>query len=83
MNRRNLIQLAGALVVGEPARRAYSFLNGYGIESSREAIRRELLKYYCADAAYDRVRHLNASGRVSVWKPLPPDAASLLLGVTG
>lgn len=35
MNRRNLIQLAGGLIVGEPARRAYSFLNGHGLSRSQ------------------------------------------------
>lgn len=32
MNRRQLLLGSGALLVGEPVRRAYSFLNGSGID---------------------------------------------------
>lgn len=32
MNRRQLFALGAGLIVGEPARRAYSFLNGHGLE---------------------------------------------------
>ncbi len=32
MNRRQLLLGTGALIVGEPARRAYSFLNGAGLD---------------------------------------------------
>jgi hypothetical protein len=31
MNRRSLLKLATGLIVGEPALRAYSFLNGHGL----------------------------------------------------
>lgn len=34
MNRRQLLALGAGLVVGEPARRAYSFLNGCGLNSA-------------------------------------------------
>lgn len=32
MNRRSLLALGAGLIVGEPARRAYSFLNGSGFD---------------------------------------------------
>lgn len=32
MNRRQLLALGAGLVVGEPVRRAYSFLNGHGLD---------------------------------------------------
>ncbi len=32
MDRRSLLALGAGLIVGEPARRAYSFLNGFGFD---------------------------------------------------
>lgn len=60
MNRRQLLALGAGLVVGEPARRAYSFLNGFGFESVQQRVERiaahELAKISLETAKWVRAK---------------------------